>query len=102
MDEFTAVLRARQLAAAVRPPSLPVDVQLYVDHLRGVVRLLDLPKDQPGYSTPIADLSMHLRECNRSVRKTSLHYLPRDRAFCAKTSHRSTPTPRSWITLNVR
>jgi Zn-dependent peptidase ImmA (M78 family) len=55
VDEFTAVLRARQLAAAVRPPSPPVDVQLYADHLRAVVRVLDLPGDQPGYSTPIAD-----------------------------------------------
>ena len=54
MDESTAVWRARELAAAVHPASIPVDVQVYVDHLQGVVRTLDLPNEQPGYSTKIA------------------------------------------------
>lgn len=55
MDESTAVWRARELAAAARPMSIPVDVQRYVDNLRGIVRPLDLPSEQPGYSTKIAD-----------------------------------------------
>jgi Zn-dependent peptidase ImmA (M78 family) len=55
VDEFAAVLRARRLAAAVHAPSPPVDVQLYVDHQKAVLRVLDLPGDQPGYSTPIAN-----------------------------------------------
>ncbi len=54
VDEFTAVWRARELAVAVQTRSIPADVQLYVDHVRGMVRTLDLPSEQPGYSTEIA------------------------------------------------
>lgn len=55
MDETTVIWRARELAAAVRPRSIPVEVQLYVDHLHAMVRPLNLPGDQPGYSTKIAE-----------------------------------------------
>lgn len=55
MDESTAVWGARELAAAVRPGSIPVDVRLYVDHLQGMIRPLNLSSAQPGYSTKIAD-----------------------------------------------
>ena len=85
MDEFTAVLRARQLAAAVRPPSLPVDVQLYVDHLRGVVRLLDLPKDQPGYSTPIADRLCIFVNATDSLERRRFTICHEIAHFCAET-----------------
>lgn len=70
MDEFTAVWRARELAAAVRPISIPVDVQKYVDHLQGMVRALDLPSEQPGYSTKVADrLCIFANENDSSERR---------------------------------
>ena len=47
MDESGAVWRAREMTAAVRPLSIPVDVQLYVDRFRGVIRLIELPGEQP-------------------------------------------------------
>jgi len=54
VDEFSAVWRARELLGAACVSSIPVDVTLYVNRVGGMVRLLDLPPDQPGYSTEIA------------------------------------------------
>jgi Zn-dependent peptidase ImmA (M78 family) len=46
-----------------------VNLQLYVDHLQGVVRTIDLPGDQPGYSTNIADRPCIFVNANDSVER---------------------------------
>jgi IrrE N-terminal-like domain len=76
VDESGAVWRAREMAAAIGPLSIPVDIQLYVDHLRGVIRLLDLPSDQPGYSTKIGDrlcIFVNQRDISERRRFTICH-----------------------------
>jgi hypothetical protein len=51
VDEFTTVNRARDLVAKVRPKSIPVSVEAYVEHIGAVLRRDDtLDADEPGWS----------------------------------------------------
>jgi len=51
MDEFTAVLRARNIVTAVNPGDIPVDVEAYAAHVGAVIRRQsDLGPDEPGWS----------------------------------------------------
>jgi Zn-dependent peptidase ImmA (M78 family) len=82
VDEAGAVWRAREMAAAVRPLSIPVDVHLYVDHLGGIVRLIDLPTEQPGYSTKIGDrlcIFVNQRDSSERRRFTICHEIAHEK-----------------------
>lgn len=51
MDEFTAVLRARELVRKVNRDTIPASIDAYVQQAGGVLRLeTDLGPDEPGYS----------------------------------------------------
>ncbi|MGB7290993.1 MAG: ImmA/IrrE family metallo-endopeptidase [Thermodesulfobacteriota bacterium] len=51
MDEFTAVLRARDLVSKVNPAAIPVDVESYAAHVSAIIRPQnDLGQDEPGWS----------------------------------------------------
>jgi Zn-dependent peptidase ImmA (M78 family) len=51
VDEFTTVNRARDLVAKVRPKSIPVPIEAYVDHVGAVLRRDEtLDADEPGWS----------------------------------------------------
>jgi Zn-dependent peptidase ImmA (M78 family) len=51
VDEFTAVLRARELVRKVNLDTIPASIEAYVEHIGGVLRLeTDLGADEPGYS----------------------------------------------------
>ena len=51
MDEFSAVLRARNFVRETDSSGLPPAVEAYVRHIGGVLRYEpDLPDDEPGYS----------------------------------------------------
>jgi hypothetical protein len=49
MDEFQAVLKARELVRKVNPPSIPVPVDLYAQEVGAVIRAeTDLGPDEAG------------------------------------------------------
>jgi len=51
MDEFGAVLKARELVRKVSPTEIPVPVEAYVGHVGAVLRpQADLGPDEPGWS----------------------------------------------------
>ena len=51
MDEFTAVLKARELVVAVNPTTIPVAVEAYASKVGAVIRVkTDLEQDEPGWS----------------------------------------------------
>jgi hypothetical protein len=51
IDEFTAVLRAREFVRKVNPITVPVAVEKYADEIRAVIRpQADLGPDEAGYS----------------------------------------------------
>lgn len=51
MDEFTTVLKARDLVAKVNPTTIPVPVEAYAGHVGAVLRPhTDLGPDEPGWS----------------------------------------------------
>jgi Zn-dependent peptidase ImmA (M78 family) len=51
VDEFTAVNRARELVAKVKPNAIPVPVEAYVAQVGAVLRRqADLEADEPGWS----------------------------------------------------
>ena len=51
MDEFTVVMKARELVNKVRPSTIPVRVEDYVNQLGGVLRVEhDLDNNEAGYS----------------------------------------------------
>jgi hypothetical protein len=51
MDEFSAVLKARELVGKVNPTTIPVPVEAYVEHVGAVLRpQTDLSPDEPGWS----------------------------------------------------
>jgi Zn-dependent peptidase ImmA (M78 family) len=55
MDELRAVLKARQLVAAVNPTTIPVSIEAYAAKVQAVIRLDDeLGPDEPGWSFPHA------------------------------------------------
>jgi Zn-dependent peptidase ImmA (M78 family) len=50
MDEFQAVLKARQLVRKVNPTSIPVSVELYAQEVGAIIRAeTDLGPDEAGY-----------------------------------------------------
>ena len=50
MDEFSAVLKAREFVAAVNPTIIPVDVKDYANKLKAVIHLEnDLEKNESGW-----------------------------------------------------
>lgn len=51
MDEFAAVLKAREFVRKVNPAGMPVRVEDYVEEAKAVLRLeTDLGPDEPGWS----------------------------------------------------
>jgi hypothetical protein len=51
MDEITAVLRARELVAAVNPTAVPFVVEAYASKIGATIRVeTDLGQDEPGWS----------------------------------------------------
>lgn len=51
MDEFGAVLKARELVQKVNPTTIPVPVENYAQHVGAVIRpQTDLGPDEPGWS----------------------------------------------------
>ena len=51
MDEFGAVLKARELVDKVNPTAIPVPVEAYVKEVEAVLRpQTDLGPDEPGWS----------------------------------------------------
>lgn len=51
MDEFRAVLKARELVRQTRPSAIPVPVEAYVEQAKAVLRpQTDLGPDEPGWS----------------------------------------------------
>ena len=51
LDEFTAVLKARQFVAKVKPTTIPVPVKPYLDEVGAILRPeSDLLPDEPGWS----------------------------------------------------
>jgi hypothetical protein len=51
LDEFTVVMRARELINKVSPTTIPVPVQAYVEHVGAVLRVRqDLDANEPGFS----------------------------------------------------
>ena len=51
MDEFTAEIKARLLVSKVKPTTIPVSVDAYVNHVGAVLRYrTDLGQDEPGWS----------------------------------------------------
>jgi Zn-dependent peptidase ImmA (M78 family) len=51
MDEFDAVLKARELVKRVNPTAIPVSVELYTTEFGAVIRpQKDLGADEPGWS----------------------------------------------------
>ena len=51
MDEFTAVLRARELTVAVNPTTIPVAVEAYAAKVGAIIRVeTDLGQDEAGWS----------------------------------------------------
>lgn len=51
MDEFGAVLKARELVKKVNPTTIPVPVEIYAQHVGAVIRpQTDLGPDEPGWS----------------------------------------------------
>lgn len=51
MDEFAAVLKAREFVRKVNPAAVPVEVEDYVKEAKAVLRLeTDLGPDEPGWS----------------------------------------------------
>lgn len=51
MDEFGAVLKARELVNKVKPTTIPVPVEIYAQHVGAVIRpQTDLGPDEPGWS----------------------------------------------------
>jgi hypothetical protein len=51
MDEFGAVLKARELVKKVKPTAIPVPVEAYVEEVGAVLRpQTDLGPDEPGWS----------------------------------------------------
>jgi hypothetical protein len=51
MDEFSAILRARELVRAVNPSAIPVSVEAYAAHIGAVIRPQhDLSPNEPGWS----------------------------------------------------
>lgn len=54
MDEFTAVMRARQIVNKVNPTTMPVPIEPYLEQLGAVLRLdHDLGADEAGYTIEI-------------------------------------------------
>lgn len=54
MDEFTAVLRARDLVRKVNQDTIPASIDAYVRQIGAVLRLeTDLGPDEPGYSLEV-------------------------------------------------
>jgi hypothetical protein len=50
VDEFAAVLKARELVATVNPTTIPVPVGAYAEHVGAVLRpQTDLEPDEPGW-----------------------------------------------------
>jgi len=51
MDEFSAVLKAREFVTKVNPTIVPVPVEAYAEHAGAVIRpQTDLAPDEPGWS----------------------------------------------------
>ena len=51
MDEISAIQKAREFINAVRPQTIPVPVNEFVDHIGAIVRMEnDLEPDEPGWS----------------------------------------------------
>jgi Zn-dependent peptidase ImmA (M78 family) len=51
VDEFVAVLKARELINKVSPSVIPVPIEAYVDHVGAVLRpQYDLEQTEPGWS----------------------------------------------------
>jgi len=56
VDEFTAVLRARELVKHARVASIPVNIEAFCDAVGNCKLRIDqdLPPDEPGYSMRVA------------------------------------------------
>jgi hypothetical protein len=51
VDEFAAVLKAREVVAKVNPTTIPIQVEAYAEHVGAVLRpQTDLEPDEPGWS----------------------------------------------------
>lgn len=51
MDEFRAVLKAREFVNKVKPVTIPVPVEIYAQHVGAIIRpQTDLEPDEPGWS----------------------------------------------------
>jgi hypothetical protein len=51
MDEFAAVIKAREFVRKVDPTDIPVRVEAYIDAQKAVLRLqTDLEPDEAGWS----------------------------------------------------
>lgn len=51
MDEFRAVLKAREFVNKVKPAIIPVPVEIYAQHVGAIIRpQTDLGPDEPGWS----------------------------------------------------
>jgi hypothetical protein len=54
VDEFTAILRARELVGRVNSPKIPVLLESYLDAVGCILRVAaDLSADEPGFSVTI-------------------------------------------------